>query len=105
MKPPSPERAAGGGAAVFSGETHRKNNPKIKTFYTQPLCFFVLISNPGLKFRKDLPHVRIGEKEATDEIVFLCSVLVSIFLLSFSFASVLVYVCVSVWSCCDLRWF
>jgi hypothetical protein len=70
-----------------------KQPKKIETFYTQPLCFFMLISNSGLKFRKDLPHVRIKGKKGDGRNCLFCFVSVSIFLLSFSFWSV----CVGVW--------
>jgi hypothetical protein len=39
MKLPSPERADGGGAAVFSGKTHRKTTQKKKLFTPNPFVF------------------------------------------------------------------
>jgi hypothetical protein len=66
---------------------------KIETFYIKSLCFLILILNPVLKFRKDLPNVRIVEKKVDGQNGLFCSVLVSIFLLSFSFWSVCVGLC------------
>jgi hypothetical protein len=40
MKLLSPERAAGGGAAVFSGETHWKTTPKNRNFLHPTPLFF-----------------------------------------------------------------